>query len=101
MKLLIMQSSPVSPLLLSTLFSDTLNLCCSLIVRDQVTHPHKTTGKIISLCSQAFVNKPLTFDFIILIYLNKLLSLLIENSAQCFDRNREFLVQNLKNDIIL
>jgi hypothetical protein len=36
-------------ILLSTLFSDTLNLCSSLSVRDQVLHPHKTTGKIMVL----------------------------------------------------
>jgi hypothetical protein len=29
------------------LFSNTLNLCSSLSVRDQVSHPYKTTGKII------------------------------------------------------
>jgi hypothetical protein len=34
---------------LSTLFSNTLSLCSSLIVCDQVSHPHKTTGKIIVL----------------------------------------------------
>jgi hypothetical protein len=32
---------------LSTLFSDTLNLCSSLDVRDKVSHPYKTTGRII------------------------------------------------------
>jgi hypothetical protein len=31
-------------ILLSTLFSNTLNLCSSLNVRDQVSHPYKTTG---------------------------------------------------------
>jgi hypothetical protein len=34
-------------ILLSTLFSNTLNLCSSLIVRDQVLHPYRTTSKII------------------------------------------------------
>jgi hypothetical protein len=33
-------------ILLSTLFSNTLGLCSSLSVRDQVSHPYKTTGKI-------------------------------------------------------
>jgi hypothetical protein len=33
-------------ILLSTLFSNTLNLCSSLNVRDQASHPYKTTGKI-------------------------------------------------------
>jgi hypothetical protein len=32
-------------ILLSTLFSDTLSLCFSLNVRDQVSHPYRTTGK--------------------------------------------------------
>jgi hypothetical protein len=31
---------------LSTLFSETLSLCSSLKVRDQVSHPYRTTGKI-------------------------------------------------------
>jgi phosphate starvation-inducible membrane PsiE len=52
-----MQSSPVSRhflllgpnILLSILFSNTLNLCSSLSVRDQVSHPYKTTGKIMIL----------------------------------------------------
>jgi hypothetical protein len=35
--------------LLNTLFSDTLSLPSSLTVRDQVSHPYKTTGKIIVL----------------------------------------------------
>jgi hypothetical protein len=59
-KLLIMQFSPTSCLrppvssslfgpniLLNTLFSNTLSLCSSLNVRDQVSHPHTTTEKII------------------------------------------------------
>jgi hypothetical protein len=55
MKLLIMQS--VQPLttssllgpniLLSNLFSNTLNLCSSLSVRDEVSYPYRTKGKII------------------------------------------------------
>jgi hypothetical protein len=54
MTLLIMQSPITSSLLgpnilLSTLFSNTLNLCSSLNVRDQVSHPYRTTGKIIVL----------------------------------------------------
>src|SRR5215469_580877 len=35
--------------LLNTLFSNTLSLCSSLNVSDQVSHPYKTTGKIIVL----------------------------------------------------
>jgi hypothetical protein len=34
-------------ILLNTLFSNTLSLCSSLNVRDQVSHPYRTTGKII------------------------------------------------------
>jgi hypothetical protein len=40
-------SSLLSPnTLLSTLFSNTFSLCSSPNVRDQVSHPYKTTGKI-------------------------------------------------------
>jgi phosphate starvation-inducible membrane PsiE len=50
-----MQFSPTSyhfiPLrsiyLLSALFSNAYSLCSSLVVRDQVAHPYRTTGKII------------------------------------------------------
>jgi len=42
-------SSLLDPnILLSTLFSDTLNLCSSLSVRDQYLYPYKTRGKIVS-----------------------------------------------------
>jgi hypothetical protein len=34
-------------ILLSILFSNTLSLCPSLNVRDQVSHPYKTTGKTV------------------------------------------------------
>jgi hypothetical protein len=51
MKLLIMQFSPTS---CHTLFSNTLSLCSSLNVRDQVSHPYRTTGKIIVLYIQIF-----------------------------------------------
>jgi hypothetical protein len=41
-------SSLLGPnILLSTLLSNTLSLCSSLSVTDQVSHPYKTTGKII------------------------------------------------------
>jgi hypothetical protein len=57
MKLLIMQFSPnpvtsslIGPnILLKTLSSNTLSLCSSLNVRDQVSHPHRTTSKTIVL----------------------------------------------------
>jgi hypothetical protein len=43
-------SSLLGPnILLSNLFSNILNLCSSLYVRDQVSNPYKTTGKIIVL----------------------------------------------------
>jgi hypothetical protein len=57
MKILIIHLSPVpvSPpllctnILFSTLLSNTFGLCSSLNVRDQVSHPYTTTGKIIVL----------------------------------------------------
>jgi hypothetical protein len=43
-------SSVLGPnILLNTLFSKTLSLCSSLKVRDQVSHPYSTTGKIITV----------------------------------------------------
>jgi hypothetical protein len=36
-------------ILLSTLFSNTLSLCSSLNIRDQVLYPYTITGKIIVL----------------------------------------------------
>jgi hypothetical protein len=41
-------------ILLNTLFSNTLSLCSSLNVRDQVSHPYRRTGKIIVLCILIF-----------------------------------------------
>jgi hypothetical protein len=41
-------------ILFNTLFSNTLSLCSSLIVSDQVSHPCKKTGKIIALCILIF-----------------------------------------------
>jgi hypothetical protein len=64
MKLLVMQFSPLSchfipfglNILLSTLFSNTLSLVCSsLNVRYHVSHPYRTTGKIILLYIQIFM----------------------------------------------
>jgi hypothetical protein len=53
MKLLIIQSSPASRFLgrsiLSTLFSNTLNLCSSYSMRDQVSRLYKTTDNILVL----------------------------------------------------
>jgi hypothetical protein len=43
-------SSLLGPnILLSTLFSNILSLCSSLNVRDQVSHPYKTTDRIMVL----------------------------------------------------
>jgi hypothetical protein len=41
-------------ILLNNLFSNTLNLWSSLNVRDQVSHPYRTTGKIIVLFTLIF-----------------------------------------------
>jgi hypothetical protein len=50
-------SSLLGPnILLSSLFSNTLSLCSSLSVRDQVSHPYKTRGKIIVLYTLVFVH---------------------------------------------
>jgi hypothetical protein len=46
MKLLITLSSQISFILLSTLFSNSLSLCPSHNVRDQVSLPYKIPGKI-------------------------------------------------------
>jgi hypothetical protein len=47
-------SSPFGPnILLSTLFWNTVSLCSSFNVRDQVSHPFKTTGKN---CSFVYFN---------------------------------------------
>ena len=43
-------------IILSTLFSNTLSLRSSLKVRDQVSHPYKTTGKIKALKLFLYVN---------------------------------------------
>ena len=43
-------------ILLNTLFLNTLFLCSSLSVRDQVSHPYKTTGKIIQDDQKVFVH---------------------------------------------
>jgi hypothetical protein len=40
-------SSSLCSFLISILFSNTLSLCFSLNVRNQVSHPYRTTGKII------------------------------------------------------
>ena len=49
-------SSLLDPnILLSTLFLNTLSLCSSLNISDQVSHPYKTTGKIIVLYVLIFI----------------------------------------------
>ena len=48
-------SSLLGPnILLKTIFSNTLSFLSSLNVSDQVSHPYKTTGKIIVLCTLIF-----------------------------------------------
>ena len=42
-------------ILLSTLFSNSLSLCSTRNLRDQVSHPYKTTGKIIVLYILIFI----------------------------------------------
>jgi hypothetical protein len=62
MQLLVMQFSPPSShsilfgpnILLITLFSNTLSIYSSLTVRDHVSHPYRTTGKIIVLYIPTF-----------------------------------------------
>jgi hypothetical protein len=70
MKLLIMQFSrtPVTTslfgpnILLNTPFSNTLSPCSSLSVRDQVSHPYRTTGKIIILYNKPGTRKDEIFE---------------------------------------
>jgi hypothetical protein len=51
MKLLIMQFSPASRHFLQIfLFSDTLTLCSSLTLRDQVSYSNKITGNFKTQC---------------------------------------------------
>jgi hypothetical protein len=57
-----MQFSPPSlHFILSALFTNIINLCSSLHVRDQVSHPFRTTGKIIILYILIFTS--LTTDW--------------------------------------
>jgi hypothetical protein len=62
MTLLIMQFSPTSRHFISLRSKyfqhpvlSTLSLCSSLNVRDQVSHPYRTTGRIIILCIVIFM----------------------------------------------
>jgi hypothetical protein len=43
-------------ILLNTLFSNTLSLCSSLNVSDQVSHPYKTTGNTVELAGVRVIN---------------------------------------------
>jgi hypothetical protein len=47
--------SLLGPKILNNLFSNTLSLCSSLNVSDQVSHSYKTTGKVIVLCILIFI----------------------------------------------
>jgi hypothetical protein len=49
--------SPKSKYSLITLFSKTLNVCSSLNMKDQVSYPYNTTGKIIVLYLLIFTFK--------------------------------------------
>jgi hypothetical protein len=46
---------------LSTLFSSTLSLCSSLNVRHQVSHPYKTTGRIVGLLTSLFITSAIDY----------------------------------------
>ena len=46
---------PIPNISLSTLFSNTLSLCSSLNVTDQVSHSYRTTGKVIVLYITVFI----------------------------------------------
>jgi hypothetical protein len=49
--------------LFSTLFSDTLSLCTSLNVRDRISQPYKTSGKIMFfLCFSLYILKSRRMD---------------------------------------
>ena len=56
-------------ILLSTLFSNTLSLRSSLNMSDQVSHPYKTTGKIIVLYITFVFTDYGIFSFLCSIYL--------------------------------
>jgi hypothetical protein len=50
-------SSHLGPnILLRYLFSNTLSLCSSFNVRNQVSHPYKTGGRIMVLCISNFTS---------------------------------------------
>jgi hypothetical protein len=49
-------------ILLRTLFSNTLSLCSSLDMRDQVSHPYKTTGRIMVLYILTFTSLDSRWD---------------------------------------
>jgi hypothetical protein len=48
-------SSHFCPNILNTLISNTVSLCSSLNVRGEVSHPYRTTGKIIVLYTLIFM----------------------------------------------
>jgi hypothetical protein len=62
----------LDPNILDTLFSNTLNLCSSLNVRDQVPHPYRTTCKVSILHFNLLVNSSQCILFVIVVpkYLN-------------------------------
>jgi hypothetical protein len=61
--LLSLHLSLMTTILLSTLFSKTLSLCYSLNVRDQVSHPYRTTGIIIGFNSRQQMRRQNVLDW--------------------------------------
>jgi hypothetical protein len=87
MKLFTVQLSPVSSsllgpdILLRTLFSNILSQCSSLNVRDQVSHPYKTSGRIMDSHDQAALCHCLSLSLLSLgaSYLTRHLAGLVNN----------------------
>jgi polysaccharide pyruvyl transferase WcaK-like protein len=52
----------VPNILLGTLFSNTLNLCASLSVRDQVSHQYKTTGETMVIHILIFMKEQFSIE---------------------------------------
>ena len=70
-------------ILLNTLFSNTLSLRSSLNVSDQVSHPHKTTGKVTVLYILTFN----IFDFKVLQLAVCLLDVAAVQNISCWQRD--------------